>query len=295
MWNQAAASTILLALSPRSSLLCVQMPRALAQLDLISSGQYSGSSVVCSARAHHRLQLNAISTHVKLAPSTCIIKEGSGSDLFVGKDCHLLQGLQDALLECAPPLARVLVDAVAHTVAQLFTDEVLKGSTCIKQEHASSGVFLRISSLNASSAPATACGLSAFADSLGCVASAVCAAMPCPHADAESSLSNSAVSAIVQRACHKLCVFAANCAGDFSQAQMWSAGLQQLPPQAAVDCSPVAAFWELWADKQSVDAVNATQQQLLQMNAGTSLRQCRNAAECATAVWQTSCCPSPAA
>ncbi len=264
--------------------------RALAHLDLISSGPYADCGAVCSARAHHRLQVNAASAYVKMALSSCVIKESAGSGILLSNDCCLLNGLQVALLECAPSHVLVLVDAIADAIAKLFSDEVFQASMCITQQSASNGILLRASSLKASippnSTPAVPCRLSSFADSLSCVASAVCASMPCSAATPQPSLSESAVTAIVQRACHKLCLFAANCAGDFAQAQTWSKALQQLPPHAEVKSSPAAAFWDIWADKRSVDAVNATQQLLLQINSGGSLRERRNAAEYASAAHQ---------
>jgi hypothetical protein len=253
---------------------------ALVHLETISSGPFSGSSVVCSARAHHRLQVNMLLEHVRLAPGTCI-KVCEGPSILMDNDCCQLQKLQDALLECASSHVHVLADAVADTMAQLFTDDVFKESMCIKQENTSSGILLR-ASLASSSLPAIR--LSSFSDSLSCIASAVCSLMPSSAADAELSLSTKAVANIAQRACHKLCIFAADCAGDISQAQAWSAALQQLPPHAAVNSAPDAAFWELWSDRRSVDAVSATQQQLLQINTDGSVRQCRNVTECVTAI-----------
>jgi hypothetical protein len=257
--------------------------RALAHLDLISSGPYASCGAVCSARAHHRLQVNAVSAYVEMALGSCIINESAGSGILLSNDCRLLSGLHVSLLECAPSHDLVLVDAVADCIAELFSDEVFQASMCITQQSASTGILLQVSSLKAStpptSTPVIPCRLSSFADSLSCVASAVSASMPCSAANVQPSLSESAVSAIVQRACHKLCVFAANCADDFAQAQTWSVALQQLPPLAAVKSSLAAAFWEIWAGKRSVDAVNATQQLLLQINTGDSVHERRNAAE----------------
>ena len=57
----------------------------------------------------------------------------------------------------------------------------------------------------------------------------------------------------------------------------------QLPPHAVAGTPPAATFWELWTDKRGVDAVNATQHQLLQMDASV----CCNAAECGNFLLQS--------
>jgi hypothetical protein len=249
--------------------------RALAALNLISSGPYSACGVACSARAHYRVQLDSVSALVKRAPSTCI-KPSPGPQIVLGCECHLLQELHAALLECSPCLCQVAADAVADTLAVLFTDQVLHQSARIEQQTSSAGLLLHVSSLPASFAPAIESGLSAFADSLGCVAAALNASMPCPGADAQLSLSNTVVGAVVQRAVYKLCQYAANSAGDFFQARKWSEALQELPTHAVAGTPPAVTFWQLWTDQRSVDAVNAAQHQMLLMNASV----CCSTAEC---------------
>jgi hypothetical protein len=123
-------------------------------------------------------------------------------------------------------------------------------------------------------------GVAAAADSLGRVVAAVHFSIAGSGAVSECSLSKGVASALVHRVEHKLCTFAANCASDFSQAQKWSETLQQQQPHAVLSGEAGATFWERWADKRSVDVVNATQQQLLQMNTGSCQKQCRNAQEC---------------
>ena len=257
--------------------------RALTGLDLISAGPFSDSGVVCSARAHCRAQLDAISALVKRAPGTCI-KHTPGSQIMLGSECHLLQGLHAAVLECAPSLCQVAGDAAADALSALFTDQVFHQSACIVQENSSAGLLLCVAPLQAASAPAIQSRLSAFADSLGSVAAALHASMPGPGDGAQPCLSSIVAAALVQRAGYKLCQYAADNAGDFSQAQKWSEALQELPPHAVAGTPPAATFWELWTDKRGVDAVNATQHQLLQMDASV----CCNAAECGNFLLQSS-------
>ncbi len=253
--------------------------RALSCLEDLSHGPYSSSGIVCSARMQHRELLNNVCAHVKRASSVFITKSES-SDILLGNNCSLLQGLQDCLVEYAPEHVHVLVDAVTDELAALFTDEVFSASTCIKQEATSAGFFLNSLSVISPNTTGIKGSLDTFADSLGCVEFALRSSFPCSSARTECSLSKAIASTLVHRVGHKLCIFAANCAGDFLQAKKWSEVLQQLPPHAAASSEPAATFWELWADKRSADAVNATQQQLLNMNTGFHLRQCRNAKEC---------------
>jgi hypothetical protein len=224
------------------------------------------------------VQLSNVCAHVKRAPSYCIQKSGSAK-IILDNDCSLLQGLQDALLEYAPLHSQILVDVVADDLAALFDDDVFSASICISQQTTPVGVCLSSSLLASSSAAGIDHGLAAVADSLGCVVAAVHSAMPGVGAAAECSLSKGIASALVHRVERRLCTFASNCAGDFLQAQKWSEALQHLPPHVFACSEPVATFWERWTDKRSSDVVNATQQQLLQMNTGSCPRQCRNAQE----------------
>jgi hypothetical protein len=248
--------------------------RALTGLDLISIGPFSDCGVACSARAHCRAQLDAVSALVQRAAGTCIT-HAPGSQIMLGSECHRLQGLHAAVLECAPSLCQVVGDAAADALAALFTDQVFHQSACIVQESSSAGLLLRVAPLQPAPSPAIQSRLSAFADSLGCVAAALRASMPGPGDGTQPCLSSIVAAALVQRAGYKLCQYAADSAGDFSQAQKWSEALQELPPHAVVGTPPAATFWELWTDKRSVDAVNATQHQLLHMNASV----CCNATE----------------
>ncbi len=261
--------------------------RAQTYLEALSHGPYSSCGIACSARAHYRVLLNNVCSHVKHAPSLCI-KKSESPDILLENDFSVLQGLQDSLLEYAPEYAHVLVDAVADDLAALFTDEVFSSSVRITQEATSAGFFLRSSSFKPSADSGNRHGLCAFADSLSCVASALRSSMPCSNASAEHSLSNAITSALLRLVGQKLCTFAANSADDFSQAQKWSEALRQLPPRAVGCSEPTATFWELWVDRRSVDAVNAAQQQLLQMNTCSHLRLCRNAKECVSIVFQSS-------
>ena len=253
--------------------------RALTCLEALSSRPYSDSGIACNARAQYRALMNIMCALIKRAPSYCISKSES-PDILLGNDCFLLQGLHDSLLENAPEHVHVLVDAVTDDLSALFTDEVFRASIFITQEATSAGIFLRSTSLISSTATGINRGLDAFADSLGCVAVALRSAMPCSSNCSQHSLSNSIASALLHRAGQKLCSFAANSAGDFFLAQKWSEALQQLPPHAVASSEPAATFWDLWADQRSLNAVNATQQQLLQMNTPSYIRQCRNAKEC---------------
>jgi hypothetical protein len=254
--------------------------RASACLDLMSSGPYSGSGVACNARAHHRSLSNSVFALVKQAPRSCIKTSGS-SGILLGKDCLLLQQLQHAVLECAPSHAHALVQAIADDLAAIVTEDVFNASVCIEQVSTPAGVALRAVPHRPSAAPAMQHDLSAFADSLHCIARAVRSSLSSSASDAEPSLAASIVSAVVQRAGYNLCTFAANRAGNFSQAQIWSGALQQLPPHAAANGAPAASYWQLWADRRSVDAVAATQQQLSELNAEAGCRQqlC-NAVQC---------------
>jgi hypothetical protein len=267
--------------------------RASVCLDLMSSGPYSDSGVACSARAHHRSLSKAALALVKLAPRSCI-KISSASEIVLSSDCQQLQGLQHAVLECAPSHAHALADAIADDMAGLVAEDVFRACACIKQVKSSTpAVVLRAVSHKPSDARDIHQDLSAFADSLDCIARAVRAALPCAVPNTQPSLADSVVSAVAQRAGYNLCLFAANHAGDFSQAQKWSESLLQLPPHATAHGAPAASYWELWAERRSVDAVSAAQQQLSELNAGGSSRkQLCNAVQCVRALIVTLLCVS---